>query len=117
VALTGTGSALAYVVGGVEGGAALLARALALNPNDALAWFLRGWTFVWLGDSEKAIDRVMQAMRLSPLDPSLIQSLSGMAHAHFHAERYEEAIFWARKHFESAQVALRRPALQRRLTR
>ena len=39
----------------------------------------------------------MQAMRLSPLDPSLIQSLSGMAHAHFHAERYEEAIFWGEK--------------------
>ena len=41
----------------------------------------------------------MQAMRLSPLDPSLIQSLSGMAHAHFHAERYEEAIAWAEKAF------------------
>jgi TolB-like protein/tetratricopeptide (TPR) repeat protein len=97
VALTGAGSALAYVVGDVEGGAALLDRALALNPNDALAWLLRGCTFVWLGDSERAIDRFMQAMRLSPLDPSLIQSLSGMAHAHFHAERYEEAIFWGEK--------------------
>ena len=39
----------------------------------------------------------MQAMRLSPLDPSLILSLSGMAHAHFHAERYDEAIAWAEK--------------------
>jgi TolB-like protein/tetratricopeptide (TPR) repeat protein len=99
VALTGAGSALAYVVGDAEGGAALLDRALALNPNDALAWLFSGWTFVWLGDSEKAIDRFMQAMRLSPLDPSLIQSLSGMAHAHFHAERYEEAIAWAEKAF------------------
>jgi TolB-like protein len=63
VALTGAGSVLAYVVGDAEGGAALLDRALALNPNDALAWLFRGWTFVWLGDSEKAIDRFTQAMR------------------------------------------------------
>jgi hypothetical protein len=33
VALTGAGSVLAYVVGDAEGGAALLDRALALNPS------------------------------------------------------------------------------------
>ena len=97
VALTGAGYALAYVVGDAEGGAALLDRALALNPNDALAWVSSGWTLVWLGDLERAIDRFVQAMRLSPLDPSLVLSLSGMAHAHFHAERYDEAIAWAEK--------------------
>ena len=36
-------------------------------------------------------------MRLSPLDPSLIHALAGMAHAHFHAGRYDEAIAWGEK--------------------
>ena len=117
VALTGAGSALAYIVGDAEGGAALLDRALALNPNDALAWLFRGWTFVWLGDPEKAIDRFMQAMRLSPLDPSLIQSLSGMAHAHFHAERYDEAIAWAEKALREHPGSAAAARIMRRLTR
>jgi TolB-like protein/Tfp pilus assembly protein PilF len=97
VALTGAGNVLAYVVGDAERGAALLDRALALNPNNALAWLNSGWTWVWIGDSEKAIERLMQAIRLSPLDPSLSDSFSGMAHAHFHAEGYDEAIAWGEK--------------------
>ena len=97
VALAGAGHVLAYVVGDAEGGAALLDRALALNPNYASAWVNSGWTLVWLGDSDKAIERIMEAMRLSPLDPSLSHTLAGMAHAHFHAGRYGEAVDWGEK--------------------
>ena len=117
MALTGAGSVLAYVVGDAERGAALLDRALALNPNDALAWLFRGWTFVWLGDSEKAIDRFMRAMRLSPLDPSLIQVSPEWRTRTFTLRDTTRPLLGPRKHFESAQVALRRPALRRRLTR
>ncbi len=36
-----------------------------------------------------------RAMRLSPLDPMAFAMQGVMAHAHFHAERYDEAVRWA----------------------
>ena len=97
VALAAAGWALAYVVGEAEGGAALLQRALALNPNHALAWLYSGWALVWRGSTDEASKRIMHAMRLSPFDPSLSHAFSGIAHAHFHAGRYDEAVAWAEK--------------------
>jgi tetratricopeptide (TPR) repeat protein len=97
VALAGAGWALAYVVGDVRSGAALLDRALALNPNYANAWRFRGWTCVWIGDTETAIEHANKAIRLSPVDPLLSNTYALLAHAHFHAVRYEEAISWAEK--------------------
>ena len=47
VALGGAGMALAYVVGDLDDGAALIDRALALNPNFAWAWLFSGWIKVW----------------------------------------------------------------------
>ena len=94
VALTFAGWTLAYVVGDAEGGAAMLDRALALNPNLDAAWRGSGWILVWYGDLDKAIERLMHSIRLSPLGPLLIHALAGIAHAHFHAGRYDEAIAW-----------------------
>jgi len=97
VALACAGWSLAFVVRDVEGGAALLDRALALNPNFAAAWRGSGWASVWRGSLDEGIERLMHAMRLSPLGPSLSLSLWGMAHAHFHAGRYDEAVTWGEK--------------------
>jgi TolB-like protein/class 3 adenylate cyclase len=97
VALVSAGWGLAYVVGDARAGAALLDRALRLNPNYAQGWQFRAWTFVWLGDSEAAIEHATKAMRLSPLDPTLSNTLSAIAHAQFHAGRYEDAIEWAER--------------------
>jgi Flp pilus assembly protein TadD len=36
-------------------------------------------------------------MRLSPLDPILYNMHAGTAFAHFHADRYDEAISWAKR--------------------
>ena len=58
LALAAAGWALAYVVGDAEGGAALLDRALALNPNHALAWLCSGWALVWRGSTDEAIERL-----------------------------------------------------------
>ena len=41
-------------------------------------------------------ERFSRAMRLSPLDPVIAYGQLGTAHAHFFAERYEEASSWAR---------------------
>ena len=96
-ALTGAGISLAYVCGDVEGGAALIERALALNPNLALAWTFRGWVSVWRGEPEAAIEYEERAIRLSPTDPLLFIMHSGIAAAHFFAGRYPEALAWAEK--------------------
>src|SRR6266850_3007745 len=42
-----------------------------------------------------AIERFARAMRLSPLDPSLLRMRSGTAFAHFLLGRYDEAVSWA----------------------
>ncbi len=48
---------------------ALHERALAINPNLALAWCLSGLAHCYLGDHAEAIRRVRQAQALSPYDP------------------------------------------------
>jgi adenylate cyclase len=95
VALCTAGIALDYVVGDVEGGAALIDRAIGLNPNLAMAWLFSGWSKISLGQPEAAIDRVSQAMRLSPNDPQSSSMQTAMANAYFNAGRYADALAWA----------------------
>jgi tetratricopeptide (TPR) repeat protein len=97
VALSFGGLALAYVAGDLEGGAALINRALVLNPNLTAAWYASGWVKAFLGETDAAIEQAARAMRLSLLDPLmfLMQSVTGLAH--FVAGHYAEAASWAAK--------------------
>lgn len=95
VALSSAGMALAFVVGDLDGGAALIARALVLNPNSASGWLFSSWVKVWLGEPDVAIEHVAQAMRLSPTDPHVFNMHGAAASAHFFAGRYAEASSWA----------------------
>jgi TolB-like protein/Flp pilus assembly protein TadD len=95
VALCTAGFALGYVVGNVEDGSALIEKALLLNPNTAWAWYFSGWTKVWLGEPEAAIERIARALRLNPNDPHVFNMHSATAYAHFVAGRYAEAMSWA----------------------
>lgn len=94
-ALAASGWALAYIVGDLEAGAALMDRAIVLNSNSADAWNCGGWVKNWLGEPELAIERFAHAMRLSPLDPWAMGMRSGTAHAYFFLGRYDEAVSWA----------------------
>jgi TolB-like protein/class 3 adenylate cyclase/Tfp pilus assembly protein PilF len=76
---------------------ALTERALSLNPNLAWAWLFSGWIKVSLGDTESAIKRLEQAMRLSPQDPQIYSMQSATAFAHFIAGRYLDALSIAKK--------------------
>ncbi len=49
------------------------------------------------GRSQEAIENIEKAMRLSPHDPLMFMFLSITAFAHFTAERYEEALDWAKR--------------------
>ena len=97
IALSTGGLALAYVTGDLEGGAALIDRALALNPNLTTAWYASGWVRAFLGETDLAIDHVAHAMRLSPLDPLMFLMQAATAVAYFVAGRYAEAAEWAAK--------------------
>jgi len=99
VALYTAGMALAYCVGELDDGAAMIERALALNPNAAWAWLFSGWTKVWKGEPEQALECIARAAALSPQDPQFFNMRTGTAWAHLLAGRYDEAQ-------KSAQLAL-----------
>ena len=91
VALYSGGWALVQVPGYVEEGAAMIDRALTLNPNMTSAWMLKGWARLYLGEPDNAIDSFDRAIRLNPLDPLVARTQTGTAAAHFLAGRYEQA--------------------------
>jgi adenylate cyclase len=94
--LATAGLVLGIFVGDVEEGAALLARAISLNPNLALARTWNGYVQLYLGDGDAAIEHLQIGLRMSPLDPRIFVAQAGMATAHFLAGRYEEAKLWAK---------------------
>lgn len=97
VALARGGHALAHLTGDVDGGMALVDRALVLNPNLAAAWFLGAFLRVWRGDPDEAIERFTHAVRLSPLDPEMYRMQAGVAMAYLLAARPDAAAVWAEK--------------------
>lgn len=97
VALTRGGHALAHLAGDLDGGIALLDRAVLLNPNLASAWFLGGFLRALHGEPDAAIEHLTRAIRLSPLDPELFRMQAGMALAHFFAGRFDAAATWGEK--------------------
>ena len=98
IALATAGWALAFFVGDLGVGPALIDRALVLNSNLAEAWHFGGWAKIWLGEPKTAIERFARAMRLSPFDPRMSGMRAGTAAAHFFLGRYDEAASWLQWH-------------------
>lgn len=101
VALARSAPPLYHFAGDLDGGIALLDRAVMLNPNLAAAWFIGGFARVWHGEPDAAIDHFARAMRLSPLDPETYLMQAGMAVAHLFAGRFDTASSWAEKSFRN----------------
>ena len=91
VALTRSGHALGHLAADLDGGIALIDKALLINPNLAAAWFLGGFLRLWNGDPDGATAYFERAMRLSPLDPEMYRMQAGMAMAHLFAGRLNTA--------------------------
>ena len=96
-ALAQAGFALAFVVGELDDGMALIDRALALDPNLAAAWRFKGFVKVFLGQPDEAIGPLERALRLSPLDPLIFIVQMGFVFTHFFAGRYDEALASGKK--------------------
>jgi adenylate cyclase len=84
---------LFYFAGDRAVAAAAVDRALALNPNSAHAWMVRG--YVSLPQSAAAIEAFDPAMRLNPFDGLERGFIVGIAVAHLFAGRYEQALDWS----------------------
>ena len=72
-------------------------RAIDLNPNFASAHGYLGYTLAMAGRPDEAIPYLEQAIRMSPHDPQNAIFNNGLSVAHFLANRYSEAISFARK--------------------
>jgi len=71
--------------------------ALTVNPNDSLAYLLRGTLSAFKGDGAQAMKDTQRALRLSPLDPHRYFYDSLAATAALSAERYDRAIELAQR--------------------
>ena len=72
-------------------------RAVALNPNSFLAWGCRGHVYRFAGLPEEAVRSFEHAIRMSPVDPRLHLSFTGMGMAFIELRRFNEAIVAGKK--------------------
>src|SRR5436190_12315522 len=82
---------LAYLGEDIDAMMALADRALTLNPNYARGWHLSGVLRLWAGQLDVAIERLGNALRLSP------RARAGWSHAdlgvaYFLGRRFDEAL-------------------------
>jgi adenylate cyclase len=66
--------------------------ALQVNPNDSLAWLLKGTLHAFKGEGKAAMEHTQRALRLSPLDPLRYYYDSLAATAALAAGQYERAL-------------------------
>lgn len=82
----------AFMVGDSEAEIEMADRAVALNPNSWTTWNGRGWVYIYAGLPEEAIRSFERAISMSPLDPRLHTTLTGVAQALIELCRFDEAI-------------------------
>jgi adenylate cyclase len=87
----------AFMVGDTESEIEMADRAVALNPNSFQAWNCRGWVYRIAGLAEEAVRSFERAVRMSPVDPELHKSVTGMGYALIELGRFDEAILAGKK--------------------
>jgi adenylate cyclase len=73
----------------------LAERALRLNPNSGDVRTACGWSFIYSGEPERAVEHFEAARRFSPLDPRAFVNQTATAAAHFFQRQFEETVGWA----------------------
>lgn len=68
--------------------------ALSVNPNCATAWARSGTTLAYTGRGDEALDRVRNAMRLSPFDHQSFSFCTTNGIACVVNGRFDEAVAW-----------------------
>ncbi len=75
----------------------LHAQALALNPNQAMAWGLSAVTHIFLGEFDEAARRFARYKRLSPMDPTSFFFDANMGLLELHRRDYGAAVMLGRR--------------------
>ena len=100
-----SGHVLTYLGHEYERGASMVERAVALNPNLAVAWYSRGWVTLMCGEAERSIESFDRMIRLSPLDRLRISAWNGSSFALYQLGRYDEGCAVATKSIQLARHA------------
>jgi adenylate cyclase len=87
----------AFMVGDSESEIEMADQAVALNPNSYSAWLRRGWVYRVGGLPEEAIRSFERAVRMSPVDPLLYATFTGMGYALIELGRFDEAVLAGKK--------------------
>jgi adenylate cyclase len=87
----------AFMVGDSEGEIEMADRAAALNPNSFNTWNCRGQVYRIAGLPEEAIRSFERAIRMSPVDPRLSGTFTGIGQALIELRRFDEAFVVLKK--------------------
>ncbi|WP_426613104.1 tetratricopeptide repeat protein [Bradyrhizobium sp. McL0616] len=87
----------ALMVGDCESAVEMVDRAVALNPNSYAAWNCRGSVYITAELPEEAVRSYERAIRMSPVDPRLHSTFSGMGLAFIELGRFDDAIISGKK--------------------
>jgi len=96
-ALTKAAHAIASVPGDIDTGAEFVERALRINADLALAWYVKGWIELFRGRPKMAVDDLQHALQLGELDPLAFKMQAAMAYAQFLTGQYDEAAVLAER--------------------
>jgi adenylate cyclase len=72
-------------------------RAIAIDPNLAVAHNYVGQIKVFLGRANEAAGHTLKAIQLSPRDPQLAAWYYQLGITYIHQQRFDEAVEWARR--------------------
>ncbi len=71
--------------------------AISENPNEALAWLLKGTLHAFMGEGRQAVDDTQRSLKLTPLDPHRYFYDSLSATACLAAHEYDQALTLAKR--------------------
>lgn len=97
LALTAEGFVYTNLLRQLDTGSQRYEQALSINPNDSLAWLLKGTLHAFRGEGEAAMTDTEKALKLSPLDPLRYFYDSLAATAALSAQNYARASELARR--------------------
>ncbi|MEP7329238.1 MAG: adenylate/guanylate cyclase domain-containing protein [Betaproteobacteria bacterium] len=92
LALTVEGQVNTYILKRLDVAERLYSHALEVNPNDSLAWLLKGTLHAFRDEGKEAVRHTRQALRLSPLDPLKYYFDSLAATAALSADQHQRAL-------------------------
>lgn len=101
LALTIDGFVRTNLLKDLDGASQRYEAALAINPNESLAWLLTGTLNAFRGNGKDALEASERALRLSPLDPMRYFYDSLAASSAITAGQYARAIELAKRSLKS----------------